>query len=118
MSIDGRTPLEQKIALEREWREGRVRVLISKPDVFMFGMNWQHCARMAFVGLSDSYEAYYQCIRRCWRYGQMRDVEAHIVLSELEGRIAENVHRKERDAADMISELVAEMRAAGELRMP
>jgi len=117
VSIDGRTPLEQKITLEREWREGRVRVLISKPDVFMFGMNWQHCARMVFVGLSDSYESYYQCIRRCWRYGQTQDVEAHIVLSELEGRIADNVHRKERQAADMISELVREMRAAGELRM-
>ena len=75
----------------------------------------QHCARMAFVGLSDSYEAYYQAIRRCYRYGQTRVVHAHIVLSELEGQIAANVARKEREASHIAEGLVAEMRAAGEL---
>ena len=82
-----------------------------------FGMNWQHCARMAFCGLGDSYEQYYQAIRRCYRYGQTRRVHAHVVLSELEGRIAENVARKEKQAAQMTEELVREMRAAGELAL-
>jgi hypothetical protein len=62
-------------------------------------MNFQNCHRMAFVGLSDSYEAYYQAIRRCWRFGQSEDVTAHIVLSDLEQEIASNVARKEREAA-------------------
>ena len=74
------------------------------------GMNWQHCARMAFVGLSDSYEQYYQAIRRCYRYGQQRVVHAHVVLSELEGQIAVNIARKEREAGQITAQLVAAMR--------
>ena len=92
-------------------------ILLTKPSIAGFGMNFQHCARMAFVGLSDSYEAYYQSIRRCHRYGQTRLVQVHIVLSELEGQIAENVARKEKQATETTEELVREMRAAGELRM-
>lgn len=67
---------------------------------------------MVFVGLSDSYEQYYQSIRRCYRYGQTRVVHAHIVLSELEQQIAVNVARKERDAANITNSLVAQMRRA------
>jgi hypothetical protein len=67
---------------------------------------------MAFVGLSDSYETYYQSIRRCHRYGQNRVVHAHVVLSELEGQIAVNVSRKERDASHLTDGLVQEMRRA------
>ena len=114
VSIQGSDDLDQKIELERRWREGEVRVLVTKPSVFMYGMNWQHCARMAFVGLSDSYETYYQAIRRCYRYGQTRRVHAHIVLSDLEGQIAANVARKERQATSVLDDLVREMRAARE----
>ena len=92
--------------------DGDTRVLITKPSMAAFGLNWQHCARMAFVGLSDSYEAYYQAIRRCYRYGQQRIVEAHVVLSELEGQIAQNIARKEREATAITAELVAAMTAA------
>ena len=80
--------------------------LITKPSIASFGLNWQHCARMAFVGLSDSYESYYQSIRRCYRYGQTREVEAHIILTALEQQIASNVNRKQLAAADMTAELV------------
>lgn len=89
--------------------DGRIRRLITKPSIAAFGLNWQHCARMAFVGLSDSYETYYQSIRRCYRYGQTRIVQAHIVLSELESQIAANVARKERDASAVTGALVEEM---------
>ena len=75
--------------------------LITKPSIAAFGLNWQHCARMAFVGLSDSYEAYYQAIRRCYRYGQTRPVHAHVVLSELEGGIAANVRAQGTQASQM-----------------
>jgi len=111
-SIDGRTPLDDRITINEDWIAGKFRVLLVKPGMYSFGMNWQHCAQMAFVGLSDSYESYYQCIRRCFRYGQTRIVHAHVVLSQLEGQIAANVRRKESEAASTTAALVAEMRAA------
>jgi hypothetical protein len=89
--------------------DGAIARLVTKPSLAAFGLNWQHCARMVFVGLSDSYETYYQSIRRCYRYGQHRVVHAHIVLSELESQIATNVARKEREAAAVTAGLVAEM---------
>lgn len=92
--------------------DGDFRVMITKPSIASQGLNYQHCARMAFVGLGDSYEQYYQAIRRCYRYGQTRVVEAHVVLSEIESQIAANVARKERQAGDITSALVAEMRLA------
>lgn len=96
--------------------DGQIRTLITKPSLAAFGLNWQHCARMAFVGLSDSYEAYYQAIRRCYRYGQTRVVEAHIVLSDLEAQIAVNVRRKESDASRITAELVSAIREAQTIR--
>jgi hypothetical protein len=94
--------------------DGNIRALVTKPKIASFGMNYQHCARMVFVGLSDSYEAYYQAMRRCYRYGQTRIVQAHVVLSDLEGQIATNIARKERAAAGITAGLVAEMRRARE----
>ena len=73
-------------------------------------MNFQNCARMAFVGLSDSYESYYQAIRRCWRFGQARDVHAHVIVSALEAAIVENVRRKETEAARMTEQLIQHTR--------
>jgi len=117
VNVHGSMTPEEKAEHLLAFSDGKIRVLITKPSLAQFGMNWQHCARMAFVGLSDSYEAYYQSIRRCYRYGQPRRVKAHVVLSEVEGRIAENVARKEKHAAGVTQELVAAMRAAGELRI-
>ena len=115
VNVHGAMSPEEKAEALLGFADGQVRILVTKPSIASFGMNWQHCARMAFCGLSDSYEAYYQAIRRCYRYGQSRRVHAHVVLSELESRIAENVARKEKQAALMTAELVREMRAAGEL---
>jgi len=117
VNIHGSLSPEEKAAGLLGFADGRVRVLVTKPSVASFGMNWQHCARMAFCGLSDSWESFYQAIRRCHRYGQERRVLVHVVLSELEGAIAQNVARKERQASQMTDELVREMRAAGELEM-
>lgn len=90
--------------------DGKYRVIVSKPSICGFGMNWQHCARMAFVGLSDSWEQYYQAIRRCWRFGQTQHVEAHVIVAETEGAVVSNIERKERQATEMMSELVSHMR--------
>lgn len=116
VNVTGSQSPEDKAAAFLAFADGQITRLITKPGIAAFGLNWQHCARMAFVGLSDSYEQYYQAIRRCYRYGQTRPVEAHVVLSELESAIAGNVAAKERSATDMTRELVRQMREAGELR--
>jgi hypothetical protein len=116
VNVEGSWSPEDKAAAFLAFADGSIRVLVTKPSIAAFGLNFQHCARMTFVGLSDSYESYYQAIRRCYRYGQTRRVHAHIVLSELESQITANVARKERQAAEVTRELVAQMRAAGELR--
>lgn len=96
----------------RDFAEGRIRVLITKPSIAGFGLNWQHCARMAFVGVTDSFESYYQAVRRCWRFGQRRDVHVHLFSSVAEGAVAANLKRKERDALAMAESLSAETRDA------
>ncbi len=111
VNIHGGLSVEAKADALLGFADGRHQVIVTKPSLAAFGLNYQHCARMAFVGLSDSMETYYQAIRRCYRYGQTRRVHAHVVLSELEQQIAANVARKERDAARVMAELVAEMRA-------
>lgn len=111
VNIHGGLSVETKADALLGFADGRHQVIVTKPSMAAFGLNYQHCARMAFVGLSDSMETYYQAIRRCYRYGQIRRVHAHVVLSELEQQIAANVARKERDAAQVMAELVAEMRA-------
>ena len=90
--------------------DGRYRVLITKPSVAGFGMNWQHCARVLFVGASHSYEQTYQAIRRCWRFGQTQPVDVHVIRAETEGAIAANLRRKEEDAARMAEAMVGHMR--------
>ena len=92
--------------------DGRVRVLVTKPSIAGFGLNWQHCARMAFVGVTDSFESYYQAVRRCWRFGQTRTVCVHIFASEREGAVVANLKRKEADALAMSEMLSGETRAA------
>lgn len=110
VNVDGSWSPEAKAQAMLDFADGNITRLITKPSIAAMGLNWQHCARMAFVGLSDSYEAYYQAIRRCFRYGQNRVVDVHIVLSEIEGQIAANVARKEREAAHITAQLVAAMR--------
>ena len=85
---------------------GNVRYLVTKPSIAGWGLNWQNCHNMIFVGLSDSYEMMYQAIRRCWRFGQKQKVTVHIVTSEAEGAVKQNIDRKERQAAFMTAEMV------------
>lgn len=107
VSIEGATSEADRLTRERRWRAGEVRVLASKPSIFGWGMNWQHCHQMLFLGLSDSFEEYYQCIRREWRFGQREPVDVEIVISEAEGKVAENVWRKEREHEQTAAEVIA-----------
>lgn len=110
VNVDGSWSPEDKAQALLDFADGKITRLITKPSIAAMGLNWQHCARMAFVGLSDSYEQYYQSIRRCYRYGQARVVHAHVVLSELESQIATNIARKEREASSVTAQLVRAMR--------
>jgi hypothetical protein len=117
VNVEGSWSPQDKADAIMGFADGEISTLIIKPSIASLGINWQHCARMAFVGLSDSMEQYYQAIRRCYRYGQTRVVDAHIVLSQLEGAIADNVGRKEHEHLSMSDALIEQMRAAGELTL-
>ncbi len=110
VEVAGKTPEAEKVARELRWRMGKVRVLISKPKIFGFGMNWQHCHQVMFLGIGDSYEQYYQAMRRCWRFGQKRPVKALIVISDAETAVALNVRRKEDEVATLVDGVIESVR--------
>lgn len=107
VEVKGSDSNEHKENSMLAFAEGKIKCLVTKPKIAGHGMNWQVCSQMVFVGLSDSFEAYFQAVRRCWRYGQDRQVQVHIITSELEGAVKANIDRKEKDAFRMISEMVA-----------
>ena len=80
---------------------------ISKPAICGFGMNFQICHNMVFVGLNDSFEQYYQAVRRCYRYGQNKPVNVYIVTADVEGQVVENIRRKEHDFEKMQHEMIS-----------
>lgn len=92
-----------------DFSEGRISHLVTKPSLAGFGMNWQHCADTGFVGLNDSFEQFYQAVRRFWRFGQTKAVTCHIIASELEGATVANIKRKEADADRMAAAMVMHM---------
>lgn len=102
------SPAEKEAALAG-FADGSIRVLVTKPSIAGFGLNWQHCANVAFVGLSDSYEQFYQATRRCWRFGQTRPVDVHLIVADVEGAVVANIERKERDAQNLANNLVKHM---------
>lgn len=88
---------------------GEVKILISKPSIAGVGMNYQHCARMAYVGRSFSYESFYQSVRRCWRFGQSRPVNVHLIVAEGEDQIGRVIDRKAEDHDTMKRAMAAAM---------
>lgn len=115
VDIRGSQAIERKEALLADFAEGRARVLITKPSVAGFGVNWQHCANMIFVGRSFSYEQWYQAVRRCWRFGQERPVDCHIIVAEGEDQIGRVIDRKAADHQMMKDAMrAATRRAMGE----
>lgn len=91
---------------------GQARIIITKPSIAGFGLNWQHAARMAFVGLSFSYESFYQAVRRCWRFGQTRPVHVHVACADTEESIWQIVSRKQGDHDAMKRAMAEAMREA------
>jgi superfamily II DNA or RNA helicase len=115
VNVEGSWKPDAKAEALEAFQDGDIRVLVTKPAIAGFGMNFQNAHQMAFVGLNDSYESYYQSIRRCWRFGQTQTVRAHIVVSELEQQIVANVRRKEMEAQSMTTRLVEHMAHAMEV---
>lgn len=107
--ITGSQDNETKENAMMGFSSGDVRLIVTKPKIAGFGMNWQHCNNVIFAGLSDSYEAFYQAIRRCWRFGQKRSVNCHIITTDIEGNIVDNIKRKEVDAMKMRREMIEHM---------
>lgn len=112
VQIAGADSTETKEQRLHDFAHGHARVLVSKPSICGFGLNWQHCNRMAFVGVTDSFEAYYQAVRRCWRFGQTRPVDVHVFASNQEGAVVANLQRKETDARAMSAAMAGETLAA------
>ena len=107
VEVEGSMSLEEKENRIVGFLTGKNRVLVSKPSIAGFGINAQNAHIEIFVGLSDSFEQYYQAVRRCWRYGQEKPVDVYIIISDAEGAVKENIARKQRDAERMTEELIA-----------
>ena len=110
VEVKGSDSDEHKESAMLRFASREIRVLVTKPSIAGFGMNWQHCHRMAFVGLSDSYEQFYQAVRRCWRFGQSFPVDAYVVTAETEGAVVENIKRKEAESEAMAANMVEHMK--------
>ena len=113
-SIDGNTPLEERQRIVDDFKAGRVRVLITKPKILGFGLNLQVCTRQVFSGLQDSYEEYYQAVKRSNRIGSTKPLMVHIPVSDVERPMVENVLRKARRVEADTREQEAMFRDAAE----
>jgi hypothetical protein len=109
-AVSGSDALITKEIIIQEFNSGTLPKLVSKPSITGYGMNWQHCHNTAFVGLSDSWESYYQAIRRFYRFGQKHPVNVHVFYAETEGAVVENIRRKEAQNNEMAQEMVEHMR--------
>lgn len=112
IEVRGSMKPEMKESRLVAFSDGNERVLITKPSIAGFGLNWQHCARMGFVSRNFSYEAYYQAVRRSWRFGQRRPVHVHSAMASTEQPILEAYLRKAGDHEGMKTEMRGAMTRA------
>ncbi len=108
--VTGSQPDDEKERRLLGFINGENRVMVTKSKIAGFGLNMQGCHNVIFFGLSDSYESFYQAIRRCWRFGQKYPVNCHIITTDIEGNIVENIKRKETDAIRMRDEMITHMK--------
>jgi hypothetical protein len=101
VEVRGSMKAEAKEESLDAFADGQARILVTKPSICGFGLNWQHCANTVFVGRSFSYEAWYQAVRRFWRFGQQREVNAHVIVATGEDAIGRVIDRKANDHDSM-----------------
>lgn len=111
VQISGSQSPEEKANAIDDFQQGKFRVLITKTTIAGFGVNLQNCHKQAFVGMSDSWEQYYQAVRRSWRFGQQSSVDIYIALSHIEQPVLENIKRKEAQALAMSQKLIEQVQA-------
>lgn len=109
IEIKGADSLDHKEKSIIGFANGGIDILITKPKIAGFGVNLQSCHNIVFFGLSDSYEQFYQAVRRCWRFGQEYPVNVHIIIGERELSVLRNIERKEKDAQLMFKSMVGYM---------
>lgn len=114
--VRGSQKSEKKEELLNAFTDGKARLLITKPDIAGFGLNWQHCAHMVFVGVSYSFEKTYQALRRSYRFGQTRPVNAHLIYAETEGNVLATLRHKQAQFAEMQHAMNEAMREHGLFR--
>jgi ribosomal protein L13E len=114
IEVTGSDSMDYKESTLLSFVNGDIDILCSKPSIAGLGLNMQRCANVIFLGLNDSFEQFYQAVRRCWRFGQTREVHCHIVTSDLEGAVVENIQRKEAQAQEMAENMVAHMHSINE----
>jgi hypothetical protein len=112
VEVTGSAEPEDKAQALLGFGEGKFRILVTKPKIAGFGMNWQHCKRMVFAGPTHSYEQFYQAVRRCWRFGQSEEVEVIIITTPADGAIVSNMRRKQDAAEDMAESMLDLVRDA------
>lgn len=112
VQVAGRDAVEDKESRLDGFSSGKHRVMVSKPSIAGYGLNWQHCAHVGFVNLSHSFEDQYQAIRRCLRFGQTETVEAHYFLSDAEYPILRNIERKRKQAEELAAGMIGHMAAS------
>lgn len=110
VEVKGSDEPEFKAEASLDFADGKIHALVSKPSIFGFGSNFQSCHNMIFCGLSDSYERFYQAVRRCWRFGQKQAVNVYIILSEKEMNVLENIKRKQKQMDEMQKRMTALMK--------
>ena len=111
VEVSGATPDEEKEKAYEAFAAGDIRVLITKPKIGAWGLNWQHCNHVVTFA-SHSYEQYYQSVRRCWRFGQENPVTVDVISTKGEGYVRENMERKRKAADKMFDQLIRHMNDA------
>ncbi len=111
IEVSGSMSDEEKEDAFDRFRKGTAKAIVTKPSMAAFGMNWQHCHRMSFFP-SHSHEQFYQAVRRCWRFGQKMPVDVHIVTTESESAVIDNLKRKEKQSIELFDRIVENMGAA------
>ena len=109
VEVCGDNSTDYKAKSFEDFQDGKFQILITKPKIGGFGMNFQNAHKMAFLGLNDSWETFYQAVRREWRYGQSSPVDVHIVMSDLESEIYDNVMRKDAMAKRLRTKLIEQI---------
>lgn len=108
--VTGSDSIDQKESTLLDFSHSRLRAIVTKPSIAGFGLNWQHCNNMIFANMSDSFEDFYQAVRRCYRFGQTKPVTVHLITTDIEANIKANIEKKQKQHDELSEIMVSQMR--------